>query len=97
MAARDRHRWREPMHQEVRRADGTTTPLHRWVRRYRRPFDLTSPYGSAWKRIQPFSTGGNYLNFQPAEDDATRTAALWGNYQRLQQVKPSMTRTTCSA
>ena len=77
MVARDRQRWRELIHQEVRRADGTTTPLHRWVRRYRRPFDLTWPYGSAWKRIRPFSTGGNYLNFQPAEDDATRTAALW--------------------
>jgi len=24
-----------------------------------------------------FSTDGNYLNLQPAEDDATRTAALW--------------------
>ena len=97
MVARDRHRWRELIHQEVRRADGTTTPLHRWVRRYRRPFDLMWPYGSAWKRIRPFSTDGNYLNFQPAEDDATRTAALGSNYQRLQQVKPSMTRTTCSA
>jgi hypothetical protein len=42
-------------------ADGTATPLHRWVRRYRRPFDLTWPYGSAWERIRPFSTGGNYL------------------------------------
>jgi hypothetical protein len=77
MVARNPHRWRELIHQEVRRADGTATPLHRWVRRYRRPFDLTWPYGSAWERIRPFSTGGNYLNFQPAEDDATRTAALW--------------------
>jgi hypothetical protein len=41
-----------------------------------------------WERIRPFSTGGNYVNFQLAEDDSTRTAAAYGNnYQRLQQVK----------
>ena len=43
---------------------------------------------AGWERIQPFSTGGNYVNFQLADDDATRTAAAYGsNYQRLQQVK----------
>jgi hypothetical protein len=52
------HRWRELIHQEVRRADGTATPLHRWVRRYRRPFDLTWPYGSAWERIRPSPPAG---------------------------------------
>jgi FAD/FMN-containing dehydrogenase len=41
-----------------------------------------------WERIRPFSTGGNYVNFQLAEDDAARTAAAYGdNYQRLQRVK----------
>src|SRR5829696_1973579 len=41
-----------------------------------------------WERIRPYSTGGNYVNFQLAEDDSTRTAAAYGsNYQRLQQVK----------
>jgi FAD/FMN-containing dehydrogenase len=41
-----------------------------------------------WERIRPFSTGGNYVNFQLAEDDSTRTAAAYGNnYQRLQQIK----------
>jgi FAD/FMN-containing dehydrogenase len=41
-----------------------------------------------WERIRPFSTGGNYVNFQLAEDDATRTAAAYGgNYRRLQRVK----------
>jgi FAD/FMN-containing dehydrogenase len=41
-----------------------------------------------WERIRPFSTGGNYVNFQLAEDDSTRTAAAYGdNYQRLQRVK----------
>ncbi|HEX3207182.1 MAG TPA: FAD-binding oxidoreductase [Propionibacteriaceae bacterium] len=41
-----------------------------------------------WERIRPFSTGGNYVNFQLAEDDSTRTATAYGkNYQRLQRVK----------
>ena len=42
----------------------------------------------AWERIRPFSTGGNYVNFQLAEDDTARTADAYGsNYQRLQRVK----------
>jgi FAD/FMN-containing dehydrogenase len=41
-----------------------------------------------WERIRPFSTGGNYVNMQTADDDATRTAdAYRNNYQRLQRVK----------
>ena len=41
-----------------------------------------------WERIRPFSTGGNYVNFQLADDDTARTADAYGtNYQRLQQVK----------
>jgi FAD/FMN-containing dehydrogenase len=41
-----------------------------------------------WERTRPFSTGGNYVNFQLAEDDTGRTAAAYGNnYQRLQTVK----------
>ena len=31
-----------------------------------------------WERIRPFSTGGNYVNFQLAEDDNTRTADAYG-------------------
>jgi FAD/FMN-containing dehydrogenase len=43
---------------------------------------------NAWERIRPFSTGGNYINFQLADDDTARTATAYGNnYQRLQQVK----------
>lgn len=42
----------------------------------------------AWEAIRPFSTGGNYVNFQLAEDDATRTADAYGdNYERLRRVK----------
>jgi len=41
-----------------------------------------------WERIRPFSTGGNYVNFQLADDDTARTAAAYGtNYRRLQRVK----------
>ncbi|MFI6012586.1 FAD-binding oxidoreductase [Streptomyces sp. NPDC051243] len=41
-----------------------------------------------WEQIRPFSTGGNYVNFQLAEDDANRTAdAYRGTYERLQQIK----------
>jgi FAD/FMN-containing dehydrogenase len=43
---------------------------------------------NGWERIRPFSTGGNYVNFQLADDDATRTAdAYRSNYPRLQRVK----------
>jgi FAD/FMN-containing dehydrogenase len=43
---------------------------------------------AGWERIRPFSTGGNYVNFQLAEDDSARTAAAYGkNYQRLQRAK----------
>lgn len=42
----------------------------------------------SWDLIRPFSTGGNYVNFQLAEDDASRTAAAYGeNYERLQRIK----------
>lgn len=41
-----------------------------------------------WERIRPFSTGGNYVNFQLAEDDSSRTADAYGaNYARLQRLK----------
>ena len=43
---------------------------------------------TAWEAIRPFSTGGNYVNFQLAEDDQSRTAdAYRKNYQRLRRVK----------
>ena len=35
-----------------------------------------------WERIRPFSTGGNYVNFQLAEDDTDRTAAAYGTNYR---------------
>jgi FAD/FMN-containing dehydrogenase len=42
----------------------------------------------SWERIRPFSTGGNHVNVQLADDDTARTAAAYGdNYQRLQRVK----------
>ncbi len=42
----------------------------------------------SWEAIRPFSTGGNYVNFQLADDDESRTADAYGkNLERLQQVK----------
>ena len=42
----------------------------------------------SWAAIRPFSTGGNYVNFQLAEDGASRTAEAYGkNFERLRRVK----------
>lgn len=42
----------------------------------------------SWERIRRFSTGGNYVNFQLADDDHDRTAdAYRNNYRRLQRIK----------
>ncbi len=46
-----------------------------------------------WESIRPFSTGGNYVNFQLADDDAARTAnAYRDNYERLRRVKAAYDR-----
>ncbi|HEU4367440.1 MAG TPA: alpha/beta fold hydrolase [Methylomirabilota bacterium] len=42
----------------------------------------------AWGRLRAFGTGGNYVNFQLAEDGPARTAAAYArNYDRLRRVK----------
>ena len=42
----------------------------------------------AWQSVRPFSTGGNYLNFQTAEEDVERLRATYGaNFDRLAEVK----------
>jgi FAD/FMN-containing dehydrogenase len=42
----------------------------------------------AWKSVQPFSTGGNYLNFQTADEDEERVRATYGaNFDRLVEIK----------
>ncbi|MEU7893386.1 FAD-binding oxidoreductase [Nonomuraea sp. NPDC049152] len=42
----------------------------------------------AWKRLRPFSTGGNYINFQTADEDEQRVRATYGtNFDRLVRVK----------
>ncbi|HEX6208161.1 MAG TPA: FAD-binding oxidoreductase [Actinomycetota bacterium] len=57
------------------RPDTPADPHIDWVRR-------------SWERIRPYSTGGNYVNFQVADDDSGRTAEAYvGNYERLQRVK----------
>jgi len=50
--------------------------------------EIVAAVREGWERIRPFSTGGNYVNFQLAEDGADRTADAYGkNYRRLQRVK----------
>jgi Berberine and berberine like len=40
------------------------------------------------RRIQPFSTGGNYINFQTADEDTDRIRATYSaNYDRLVNLK----------
>jgi FAD/FMN-containing dehydrogenase len=42
----------------------------------------------AWKSVRPLSTGGNYLNFQTADEDEERLRATYGpNFDRLVEAK----------
>jgi len=42
----------------------------------------------AWQRFRPFSTGGNYINFQTTDEDPARVQATYGaNFVRLVAVK----------
>ncbi len=50
--------------------------------------DIVRAVRAGWEAIRPFSTGGNYVNFQLAEDGTDRTKDAYGkNYERLAQVK----------
>ncbi len=41
-----------------------------------------------WAQIKPYSTGGNYVNFQMPDDETARIAAAYGmNFDRLRHVK----------
>jgi FAD/FMN-containing dehydrogenase len=43
---------------------------------------------SSWNRIRPYSTGGNYVNFQLHDDDGERLQSAYrANFARLQSVK----------
>jgi hypothetical protein len=43
---------------------------------------------NAWQAVQPFSTGGNYVNFQTEDEADQRTVQSYrGNYERLESVK----------
>ena len=43
---------------------------------------------AAWQRIRPFSTGGNYVNFQTADEGDERVRATYGpRYDRLARIK----------
>ena len=42
----------------------------------------------AWEQLRPFSTGGNYINFQTADESQERIEATYGdNYDRLAEIK----------
>jgi FAD/FMN-containing dehydrogenase len=42
----------------------------------------------SWETIRPYSTGGNYVNFQLHDDDEQRLEAAYGdNFERLRRVK----------
>jgi len=41
-----------------------------------------------WTRIRPFSTGGNYINLQTADEGDDRILATYGaNFDRIAQIK----------
>jgi FAD/FMN-containing dehydrogenase len=43
---------------------------------------------AAWQRLRPFSTGGNYVNFQTADEEEARIRATYGaNFERLADIK----------
>jgi Berberine and berberine like len=43
---------------------------------------------NAWEAVRPFSTGGNYINFQTQDEPEDRTLEAFGaNYARLKAVK----------
>jgi FAD/FMN-containing dehydrogenase len=43
---------------------------------------------AAWQRFRPFSTGGNYINFQTTDEDGARVRASYGaNFDRLAEIK----------
>ncbi|MBX0297854.1 BBE domain-containing protein [Haloarcula nitratireducens] len=43
---------------------------------------------TAWDQLRPYSTGGNYINFQTADEDEERIRATYGdNFARLVEIK----------
>ena len=43
---------------------------------------------NAWQAIKPFSTGGNYVNFQTSDETDERTVESYReNYRRLETIK----------
>jgi hypothetical protein len=50
--------------------------------------EIAASVREGWEQIRPFSTGGNYVNFQMAEDGASRTADAYGTrLERLHRIK----------
>ena len=53
----------------------------------------------AWRRFRPFSTGGNYINFQTADEDEERVRQAYGeNFDAPRRDQANLrSRRTCSA
>ncbi len=63
-------------------SSGCGSPTSRARRRFR------TWVRDAWRRVRPFSTGGNYVNFQTADEGDDRIRATYGaNHDRLVAVK----------
>lgn len=61
--------------QSMMPADASPDANRAWVR-------------GAWEALRPFSTGGNYVNFQTDDEPDTRTAESYrSNFERLQAAK----------
>jgi hypothetical protein len=62
--------------QAMYRGDDPSGDAHRgWVR-------------TAWEALKPYSTGGNYVNFQTEDETDERTAESYrNNYDRLASTK----------
>ena len=61
--------------------------LGNWARRSRRR-RFPGWIRDAWERVRPFSTGGNYVNLQTADEDDERIRDTYGaNFDRLLEVK----------
>ncbi len=44
--------------------------------------------GAAWEAMRPYSTGGNYINVQTADEDESRLREAYGQHlDRLERVK----------
>jgi hypothetical protein len=62
--------------------------LGMWEQGEARAGEFRDWVGEAWARVDPFTTGANYVNFQTADEGEERIRASYGaNFERLVEVK----------